>query len=198
MSLTPEEKERRAQRSRRNGAKSRGARSLETRRRSCLNALKAGLRAKTYLLPHETEAAAARSRQWHDWYQPESPAAIHLTDEDETDRDSGGEDKAGAPQPQPLSPWERDCASPQPACGHFAGPGACSRAGPHPACGHPLPGGEGRGCANEPGNALEGPAQVGETRDVSANEGGAEDRGPSGVPRVIPPDRAPPPHPLRE
>ena len=81
MSLTPEEKAKRAERSRRNGAKSRGALTEESRRRGCLNALKSALRAKTYPLPHEREAAAARSEQWHNWYGGESPAAIHLTNE---------------------------------------------------------------------------------------------------------------------
>src|SRR5262249_36752838 len=81
MSLTPEEKARRAERSRRNGAKSQGARSSESRKNACLNALKDGLKAKTYPLANEVEAAATRQDEWHDWYHPQSPAAIELTSE---------------------------------------------------------------------------------------------------------------------
>jgi hypothetical protein len=42
---------------------------------------RAGLRAKTFSLPHETEDAAERADAWHDHYRPESPAAFHLTNE---------------------------------------------------------------------------------------------------------------------
>jgi hypothetical protein len=40
-----------------------------------------GLRAKTYSLPHETQDAAERADAWHDHYRPDSPAALHLTNE---------------------------------------------------------------------------------------------------------------------
>jgi hypothetical protein len=46
-----------------------------------LAALKDGLRAMTYPLPQEAEAAARRAAVWHVFYKPESPAAIHLTNE---------------------------------------------------------------------------------------------------------------------
>jgi hypothetical protein len=45
------------------------------------NAPRKGLRAKTYSLPHETEDAAERADAWHDHYRPESPTALHLTNE---------------------------------------------------------------------------------------------------------------------
>jgi hypothetical protein len=46
-----------------------------------LAALQDGLRAKTYPLPHETEAAAQRTQEWHSYYGPKSPAAKHLVNE---------------------------------------------------------------------------------------------------------------------
>jgi hypothetical protein len=46
-----------------------------------LAALQDGLRAKTYPLPHETEAAAQRAKEWQSYYGPTSPAAKHLVNE---------------------------------------------------------------------------------------------------------------------
>jgi hypothetical protein len=46
-----------------------------------LAALTDGLRAETYPLPHETDAAAERAAKWHNYYNPQSPAAIHLANE---------------------------------------------------------------------------------------------------------------------
>jgi hypothetical protein len=80
MSLTPEEKAQRAERARRNGALGRGP-GAESRGRTRLNALKGRLRAKTCPLPDEVEAEAARREEWHDWYDPRSPAARELADE---------------------------------------------------------------------------------------------------------------------
>jgi hypothetical protein len=86
MDLTPdseaEAKAARAERSRKNGRSSRGATSPEGRARSSLNAVQeGGLRAKTYPLPHEKEAAAERAEEWHSFYKPMSPAAVHLVNE---------------------------------------------------------------------------------------------------------------------
>jgi hypothetical protein len=43
--------------------------------------MKLGLRARTHALPHEAPQVAARADEWHDHYQPQSPAACHLTNE---------------------------------------------------------------------------------------------------------------------
>jgi hypothetical protein len=51
------------------------------RRPRNLSALGDGLRAKTYPLPHEKDAAAERAATWHNYYNPQSPAAVHLTNE---------------------------------------------------------------------------------------------------------------------
>jgi hypothetical protein len=81
MDLTPEERERRAERSRRNGACSRGPTSSAGRDRVKLNALSDGLTAKTFPLPFEREAAAQRTNEWQTGYQCDSPAAVHLANE---------------------------------------------------------------------------------------------------------------------
>src|SRR5690349_3664195 len=81
MDLTPEEKARRAEWSRTNGRRSRGPTSEAGRRRSSMNALGDGLTARTFALPGEAEAAATRSETWHNWYDPQSPASVHLTSE---------------------------------------------------------------------------------------------------------------------
>src|SRR5438270_12353236 len=78
MSLTAEQKR---DVSRQNGRKSKGP-SEQGRLRSRYNALKHGLRAETLVLPDEDPAMiAARASAWGEYYQPESPAAIHLTDQ---------------------------------------------------------------------------------------------------------------------
>ena len=57
--------------SRKNGAKSRGAKSPETRQKSSQNARKLGLFARTVALPHELPEWAERSDIWHNYYQPQ-------------------------------------------------------------------------------------------------------------------------------
>jgi hypothetical protein len=67
--------------SKKNGAKSRGPLSFETRQKSSQNARKWGLFARTFALPHELPAWAERSDVWHTYYQPASPATAHLVNE---------------------------------------------------------------------------------------------------------------------
>ena len=67
--------------SRLNGCKSRGPKSSETKQKSAQNARKFGLFAKTVALPHELPEWAERSNLWHTYYQPRSPASMHLTNE---------------------------------------------------------------------------------------------------------------------
>ena len=67
--------------SRKNGAKGRGGKSPETRQKSAQNARKWGLFARTVALPHELPEWAERSEIWHTYYQPQSPASMHLTNE---------------------------------------------------------------------------------------------------------------------
>ena len=67
--------------SRKNGAKGRGPKSAETKLRSAQSARKWGLFAKTVALPHELPQWAERSEIWHTYYQPQSPASMHLTNE---------------------------------------------------------------------------------------------------------------------
>ena len=65
--------------SRKNGAKSRGPRTEESKARSRLNALKHGMRSETVVLATEdVQAFAARKAYWIDYYKPESPAAPRL------------------------------------------------------------------------------------------------------------------------
>jgi hypothetical protein len=81
MSLADDKKAERAERARRNGRKSLGPKSESGRERVKMNATKDGLRAKTYPLAGETDVAAEREGEWHAYYQPGSPAAIHLANE---------------------------------------------------------------------------------------------------------------------
>ena len=67
--------------SRKNGAKGRGPKSPLTKQSSCQNARKWGLFARTVALPHELPQWAERSNIWHTYYQPSSPASMHLTNE---------------------------------------------------------------------------------------------------------------------
>src|SRR4051794_27398231 len=72
----------RAEVSRRNSRLSKGPTSAAGKRRSSQNALKYGLRAKTFPLPQEDpQAVAALALEWHDYYRPKSPVARHLTNE---------------------------------------------------------------------------------------------------------------------
>ncbi len=81
MTVTETPASRRAEASRRNGRLG-GPKTLEGRLRASLNATKFGLSAKTYPLPHEDQAAVAgRSEHWHTYYAPQSPAAVHMTNE---------------------------------------------------------------------------------------------------------------------
>ncbi len=74
-------KEQRAEASRRNGRLSRGGLTPESRRKSSMNALKTGLRAVTFALPHESPTVAERGEQWNTCYDPKSPATCHMTNE---------------------------------------------------------------------------------------------------------------------
>src|SRR4029077_17354722 len=67
--------------SRRNGCKSQGPKSPETKQKSAQSSRKFGLFAKTLALPHELPQWAERSNLWHIYYQPRSPASMHLTNE---------------------------------------------------------------------------------------------------------------------
>ncbi len=46
-----------------------------------MNSLKTGLRAQTYLLPHESRTVAERSEHHNTYYNPQSPAACQMTNE---------------------------------------------------------------------------------------------------------------------
>jgi hypothetical protein len=81
MNLTEEERARRAERSRRNGACSRGPTSTAGRERVKLNALSDGLTAKTFPLPFEREEAEQRTQKWQTYYHSDSPASVHLANE---------------------------------------------------------------------------------------------------------------------
>jgi hypothetical protein len=81
MNVTPEERERRAERSRRNGACSRGPTSRAGRDRVKLNALSDGLTAKTFPLPFERKEAEQRTERWQTYFSSENPAAVHLANE---------------------------------------------------------------------------------------------------------------------
>jgi hypothetical protein len=75
-------KEQRAEISRQNGRKSQGPKSPETRAKVARNATTTGLRARTYPLPHEdAQNEAERAGRWHNFYLPQSPLALHLTNE---------------------------------------------------------------------------------------------------------------------
>lgn len=79
MTLTPEQ---RAEINRQNAQKSTGPRTEEGKARARRNALRHGLRAETLALPNEDAAAvASRVSDWFDYYQPASPAAVHLTNQ---------------------------------------------------------------------------------------------------------------------
>ena len=67
--------------SRANGRKGLGAKTEESRQRSAQNSRKTGLFAQTVALPHEQAEWSRRSDVWHNYYGPQSPAAVHLTNE---------------------------------------------------------------------------------------------------------------------
>ncbi len=67
--------------SKQNGKRSRGPTSPEGKARSALSAKNSGLRAQTIALDHEPPQYGERCDQWHDFYQPQSPAALHYTNE---------------------------------------------------------------------------------------------------------------------
>ena len=65
-----------------NGSKSQGPKSPETKLKiSSQNSRKWGLFARTVALPHEQKEYGDRCTVWHEYYQPQSPAAMHLTNE---------------------------------------------------------------------------------------------------------------------
>ena len=64
-----------------NGKRSRGPTSPEGKARSALSSKNSGLRAQTIALDHESPRYNDRCDQWHDFYQPQSPAALHYTNE---------------------------------------------------------------------------------------------------------------------
>jgi hypothetical protein len=67
---------------RKNAQKSTGPRTPEGKARSAQNAVRHGLCAKAIPLPNEDPRIAdERHRFWLDYYQPVSPAAVHLTTE---------------------------------------------------------------------------------------------------------------------
>lgn len=79
MPLTQEE---RAEINRENARKSTGPKTREGKNRARANALKHGLRAEVLVLPNEDAAQVeARVNDWFAYYQPESPAAVHLTNQ---------------------------------------------------------------------------------------------------------------------
>ncbi len=67
--------------SKQNGKRSRGPTSPEGKARSALSSKNSGLRAQTIALDHESPRYSERCDQWHDFYQPQSPAALHYTNE---------------------------------------------------------------------------------------------------------------------
>src|SRR3954447_10486913 len=77
--LSPEE---RAEVSRRNGAKSRGPKTVAGRPTSSRNSTKHGMRAKALVMANEDpEVVAGRIAEWDDHYRPRSPAAQHLVNQ---------------------------------------------------------------------------------------------------------------------
>ena len=64
-----------------NGCKGCGPKSLESKKISSQNARKWGLFTKIVALPHELKEYADRCTVWQEYYQPQSPAAMHLTTE---------------------------------------------------------------------------------------------------------------------
>ena len=79
MSLTVEQ---RREIYRNNARKSTGPKTAEGKAASRRNALKHGMRAEVLALPNEDpEVIAARSDEWYDYYNPQSPAAKQLVNE---------------------------------------------------------------------------------------------------------------------
>ena len=70
-----------SQASKQNGNRSRGPTAPEGKTRSALSSRNSGLRAQTIALDHEPMQYADRCNQWHDFYQPQSPATLHFTNE---------------------------------------------------------------------------------------------------------------------
>ncbi len=82
LTVTETPANRRAEASRRNGRLGGHKKTAEGRLRSSLNAATFGLFAKTFPLPHEDQAAvAARGELWQSYYDPQSPAACHMSNE---------------------------------------------------------------------------------------------------------------------
>ena len=79
MPRNPSPRQKEASRS--NGSKGCGAKTEATKKTSAQNARKAGLFARTDALPHEIAEWGQRSQIWLDYYQPQAPATIHLTNE---------------------------------------------------------------------------------------------------------------------
>src|SRR5262249_16344188 len=76
---TPEQK---AETTGRDGRRRRRGKTPDAKRRPSLNATRTALRARTFPLPNEDqEAVRQRAEIWHNHYNPQSPAAIHLTNE---------------------------------------------------------------------------------------------------------------------
>ena len=64
-----------------NGKRSRGPVTPDGKKKSSQRGRKWGLRAQTVALEHESADRSERCNQWHDYYQPQSPAAIHKTNQ---------------------------------------------------------------------------------------------------------------------
>jgi hypothetical protein len=67
--------------SRKNGRKSQGERSEESRNRSDQHSCTSGLGAQTVALMQQAVEYGQRSDQWHSYYSPQSPATQYLTNE---------------------------------------------------------------------------------------------------------------------
>ena len=67
--------------SRSNGCKGRGPQAEASKQISAQNSRKSALFAKTNAMPHELAAWGDRSSLWHEHYQPQTPASLHLTNE---------------------------------------------------------------------------------------------------------------------
>ena len=67
--------------SQQNGTRSRGPSAPGARPKPALDANKSGLRCQTIALAHESLLRSERCNQWHDYYKPQSPVAVHLTNE---------------------------------------------------------------------------------------------------------------------
>ena len=67
--------------SRCNGSKGRGPLCDTSKQVAAQNSRRAGLFARTDALPHEIAEWGSRSRVWHEHYQPQTPASMHLTNE---------------------------------------------------------------------------------------------------------------------